>query len=252
MSGDNINKEEYKFPNREDKDKYSMSPVGGTESLKSLLKNKKLLRSMGIIVAFYLFLQVVTYFFNNKNDVAEAAVTNEPVMKVEEIKQPVPIESEVIERQPIRSQQIEKLSADVSDQELNISRFNSRLREIESLQQELAYKLTSLDKNYKSSMAYIMEYVNHQKQVEQAKRAAAMLQKINLQKQKKAKKFLVYYTRAAIDGRAWLVDKNSDQDITVKIGDKLNTYGVVTHIDADSGVIKTSSGREINLSPHDN
>lgn len=254
MSDNKVNNEEYSFPNQEDKEKYSMSPIGGTESIKSLLKNKKLMQSFGMVLIFYAVLQAINYY--NEHDQAKDSNVVE-VIKAEPIKEKMPqvsvdnsndiIKSGMIEN---NNQQIEKLSADISDQELSLNRFNSKIRDIEKTQQELAYKLGKLEKSYKDSVQYIMEYINKQKEIEREKLKAAQ---IKAQAAKKTlKKLDTYFIRATIDGRAWLVKKGTQHNITVKVGDSVPTYGVVLSIDQNNAVINTSSGRRIILSDKDN
>lgn len=253
MSDNKVNGTEYSFPNQEDKEKYSMSPIGGTESVKSLLKNKKLMKSFGMVVAFYVILQAITYFNTPKESGSEVKqmqveqIKEAPVVEqLEPKKTDVEIDTSVIES---NNQQIEKLSADISGQELSLNRLNSAIRDIDSAQQEIAYKLNQLEKSYKDSIQYIMEYINHQKDIEKQKLKAA---KLKAAAAKPAKKLDVYFIRATIDGRAWLVKKGTQHNITVKVGDSVPTYGVVLAIDQDNAVINTSSGRKINLSEKDN
>ncbi|MFN7098565.1 MAG: hypothetical protein ACK4PR_13580, partial [Gammaproteobacteria bacterium] len=53
-----------------------------------------------------------------------------------------------------------------------------------------------------------------------------------------------YYVQAIIPGRAWLKN-SSGQIITVAPGDPVPGYGTVTNIDAQNGVVTTSSGTKI-------
>jgi hypothetical protein len=55
-----------------------------------------------------------------------------------------------------------------------------------------------------------------------------------------------YRIKAVISGRAWLEDRNG-QNITVKVGDKLPTYGRITEIKPIEGIVNTSSGRVISF-----
>ena len=51
----------------------------------------------------------------------------------------------------------------------------------------------------------------------------------------------VYYVRAMIPGRAWLAEPNGNT-ITVSLGDKLYSYGIITKMDPGRGAVFTSSG----------
>jgi intracellular multiplication protein IcmG len=59
-----------------------------------------------------------------------------------------------------------------------------------------------------------------------------------------------YYVRAMIQGRAWMVDPNGTV-LTISTGDQLPGYGQIQEINADKGMIMTSSGRMINYMPQD-
>lgn len=63
---------------------------------------------------------------------------------------------------------------------------------------------------------------------------------------KQPKKELTYNIQAVVEGRAWL-QSNGGANITVKVGDELKGYGVVTKIDAVNSVIQTSSGKRIRV-----
>jgi intracellular multiplication protein IcmG len=60
-----------------------------------------------------------------------------------------------------------------------------------------------------------------------------------------------YYITAMVPGRAWLKSTDSDQGISVRVGDKLPTYGTISSIDSDNGVLVTTSGRIIKFGAND-
>ena len=68
MSDDRLDDETYDFPHKEDEEKYSMSPFGGTESIKSLFKNKRLIITAGGVLGFYLIVQLMIGIFVSKKD----------------------------------------------------------------------------------------------------------------------------------------------------------------------------------------
>ncbi|MAV28614.1 MAG: hypothetical protein CMF43_02280 [Legionellales bacterium] len=63
---------------------------------------------------------------------------------------------------------------------------------------------------------------------------------------KVTKKEMTYHIQAVVEGRAWL-QSSAGANITVKVGDELKGYGVVTKIDAVNSVILTSSGKRIRV-----
>lgn len=60
-----------------------------------------------------------------------------------------------------------------------------------------------------------------------------------------------YYITAMVPGRAWVKSTDSNQGISIRVGDKLPTYGKISSIDSDNGVIITTSGRIIKFGAND-
>ncbi len=61
---------------------------------------------------------------------------------------------------------------------------------------------------------------------------------------------VIYYLRAIIPGRAWIQGSDSSSR-SVAVGDTLKQYGVVQSIDAENGVVTTSSGKIIGFNSDD-
>jgi hypothetical protein len=61
----------------------------------------------------------------------------------------------------------------------------------------------------------------------------------------------VYHITAMVPGRAWIKSTDSGQAISVRVGDKLPSYGAITSIDSDNGVVATTSGRIIKFGEND-
>ena len=57
----------------------------------------------------------------------------------------------------------------------------------------------------------------------------------------------VFYIQAIVPGRAWL-SSNKGGYVTVSLGSKLPEYGSVRRIDAEAGLVMTSSGKMIHFS----
>lgn len=58
---------------------------------------------------------------------------------------------------------------------------------------------------------------------------------------------ITYHIQAVVEGRAWLED-NKGRNLTIKVGDIVPQYGVVTKIDAVNSLVFTSSGKTIRVS----
>lgn len=72
-----------------------------------------------------------------------------------------------------------------------------------------------------------------------------MVKKKPVQKQKA--KEATYSIQAVVEGRAWIEDSKG-RNMTVKVGDIIPDYGVVTKVDAVNSLVFTSSGKTIRVS----
>ena len=61
---------------------------------------------------------------------------------------------------------------------------------------------------------------------------------------------IVYHVRAIVPGRAWIVN-NYGKELTVGVGDTVPHYGLVQWVDANGGVLHTSSGKLIKYGHND-
>lgn len=61
---------------------------------------------------------------------------------------------------------------------------------------------------------------------------------------------IIFHLRAVIPDRAWITS-NTGQSISVTVGDHVTEYGTVQSIDAQHGIVTTSSGRKIEYGPND-
>ena len=243
MSDDRLDDETYDFPHEEDKEKYSMSPFGGTESIKSLFKNKRLIMTVGGVLGFYLIIQLMVWIFVSKKD-----TTDQKAMLIPETVQPKNVVSTPVKVAEVKQPDTQVLSAQAEI----VSRHTNLLKSVENKMSDIVIQqarmqrnLENLEKNYRTNIGWIGQYVRQQQAEARARLAA--VRKVP----KKAMPVYTYYTRAAIHGRAWLVQKNTHHNITVSVGDTVPSYGQVMAIDPDSGRITTASKRMIRYSEAD-
>ena len=84
---------------------------------------------------------------------------------------------------------------------------------------------------------------------EQAQAKIEALEKQLAEKAKpkaKAKPEITYSLQAVVEGRAWIENSNG-RNQTVKVGDVLPDYGVITKIDAVNSLVYSSSGKIIRI-----
>jgi predicted PurR-regulated permease PerM len=64
-------------------------------------------------------------------------------------------------------------------------------------------------------------------------------------------KLKVYHITAMVPGRAWIKNIDDHHIMTVRIGDEVPSYGKISMIDSDNGVIATTSNRVIQFGQND-
>lgn len=63
-------------------------------------------------------------------------------------------------------------------------------------------------------------------------------------------KRIVYHLRAILPDRAWIISDQGNA-LTVTVGDRVEQYGTIKAIDAQHGILETSSGRKIQYGVND-
>lgn len=137
---------------------------------------------------------------------------------------------------------LSSLEQQASNEEANLSRLSMQVNDLQTALGNMDSKLNSVS----SSLQIIADEVAKQQAALAAKQAA---------KQKAARAAAVaprpiYYVKALVPGRAWLVSQNG-QTITVSQGNNLPGYGTVEVIDPTQGTLITSSGAIIGYSSGD-
>ena len=122
---------------------------------------------------------------------------------------------------------VDKLSNQLNDLQNTISNFDSRLSALSQNIQDIASKQEQFIKQQEDKKKSILK---------------------KTQQDTHAKPIPIYYVKAVIPGRAWLISQGKSL-ITVSIGDNLPGYGVIESIDTNQGTIITSSGAIIGYDP---
>lgn len=183
----------------------------------------------------------------------------------EKIRTPVPLTKPIVSPAPsIQQQQPSTKSSSVNAQqtpmvsETSSQILNNRLRNLEANDAGLranSDKLTSQINDLQNSLSNL----NHQfselsgSMQDLANKQDQLISKLTPKKKEKhhvAPPKPIYYVRAMIPGRAWLVAQDGST-ISVSLGDNLPGYGVVQIIDSNQGIITTNSGAIIGYSTSD-
>ena len=128
----------------------------------------------------------------------------------------------------------DKTNEEIDALKRQIASLNRQNVDFRSQVKQLEIKLETLQKTVERAARQISEFSDMQDKQESEEKVEALQD---------------YKIRAVISGRAWIEDK-SGNNVTVKVGDNIPTYGRVTKIKPVEGMIETSSGRTISFS-HD-
>lgn len=229
---DNKNSEqEYSFPEKSTPSYGQSAHSGGTEDILSLLRNKRVLMGLGGVAALYI---VISLFSSGDDEPVQIEVVEETEVLEPEVFEDLPetksvsIFAELDEEEPSKTEEdIETLKRQISSINRQNTDFRNQLNRLES-------KIQTLSSVVEKSVVDLASVVQTQtKEVE-----------------KKVEEKQSYKIRAVISGRAWIEDK-AGNNMTVKVGDAIPTYGRITKILPVEGVIETSSGRRIMFSHDD-
>lgn len=216
-------------------------------TIKPVSDNKDIRRNalivVGVIFCIMLLYKFISLFHTTDNSALPKQIT-----PVTQPLQPAPTEQPLPEVQKTPIQLIEqKLTAIEADQQTvhnNIDNINSQVNNISANTNDINNRMADLNQTIMSLTA----------KVEAQSQQLTTLMSPPAIKTTPAKKKVIpavsYYIQALIPGRAWLTVSNGST-LTIKEGSFLAGYGQVKSIDADKGIILTSSGKVIRFSQQD-
>lgn len=152
---------------------------------------------------------------------------------------PAPIEKPVVAAAPIVEQpnaqvenQIGRLTQVVAQNQQNLSQLQDQVDNMQTALSRANDSYQTMNDNLK---AMTLQLQKVQEQLAPKPKVAAPAKKIVP---------IVYYIKAIVPGRAWVTGTNGSSQ-SVSVGDSLPQYGRISAINADSGVVMTSSGKVI-------
>lgn len=193
------------------------------------LQNKRLLLVAGAAVVALIAFKVMTPSHHKTQPKKQQTVVRaQPKQTVQQTVNP-----QVQEQMAALHQNAKQNQENINQMQQELQTLRASLQQSESQQSQMNQDMTTL--------------VNQVKKLNAEVKAA--------QPKKKVKKGpvapkLVYYIKAIIPGRAWLIN-NFGQTTTVAVGNKLKQYGQVEAIDVQQGEIVTTSGKVIHYGPDD-
>lgn len=234
------NKDEYQLPEDEKTEEYTPKAYQhSTENVLSMLKNQKVQMALLGAVGLSILMYVVSGFLNPNSSSEDPAKDNKP--PAEESGDSKDNDPENPPKKPpvtppsedpnTHSDELEQL---VKQQGNEIASINN---EIEALKEAVSsHDVTSDISEIKQAINDIMQQIKPKPEP----------------KPEPKEKLEYFHLRAAQEGRAYIQNDTTGQTTSVAIGDHVKTYGTIEVIDAEQGIIKTSSGRLIEFNEEAN
>ena len=215
--------------------------------------------TMALIIAVMLYILYAMFFSGSsapKNAVIEPIKVEAPVNQAKDDKPVTPSPAPVAAVQPapeVRTTSMsvasEKLASQPSTMADNQQKINEMLQEsqyltnmvrkIQDEKEEISQRFEDLEREVDGLVATNKDAEERIKRLEQ---------KMAEKEPKKTmpEKAVTYRLQAVVEGRAW-IESSAGKNRTVKVGDIIKDYGVVTHIDVVNSIVSTSSGKAIKV-----
>lgn len=241
--------------NYEDIEPHDSDPVQiitdeSSQSLKEKLANNSLIVSfISAIIIYLVFISVKSFIYSSGDS------------EIEEIVQMAPVEIPAVQPEEVKAVAVKKVtpsnvetatgeSNNVSNEDLDdikrtINRIHKQKQDSDLTLKNVAGNVDSIS----SQMDLLMNTI-----AEMSGELNTLRVKVNLLENppvvEDSAPLDVYYLRAAVWGRAFIINQyNPNITLTVKVDDELKDYGNITGIYPSEGVVTTSSGRNIIFSP---
>lgn len=233
---DNEQDQEY-IPPQASSQEFGASPMsGGTESLTSLLKNQKAMAAIGGVVFLYLIMSIFSGGADEEDDAIIIPQQHEASIALDD-------HTPDIDATPVSIfASIDEMNDESNKADEDMERMKSQVASLNRQNIDLRNRMDKVD----ASLSTLT------KMVERSSMQISALVKTQEKENKKAPKEVLqeFRIRAIISGRAWLEDGQGN-NVTIKVGDNLPTYGRIVKIKPVEGIVETSSGRTIMFSSNE-
>ncbi len=153
------------------------------------------------------------------------------------------LQSAFNKQQQAQSQVLSQLSSFKQDQQSNQSSINQLQNQVANLQNALNQAHAQQAQMAQAVQSLVTE-------VKALNQDIANLSRPKHHRRKKSGPTLTFTLKAVVPDRAWILGSNGESD-SVTIGAEVPQYGYVTAINANAGVVKTSSGKVIRYGQND-
>lgn len=204
------------------------------EKIREVLSNR--IVAAVLVVIFLLILAHFYFGGSTKKSVQQA-----PVQQQQPVQQPVQVtqpSAQVLSQLSSIKQSESTTSTTIQQLQNQIQSLQSSIGQMTQNKQQYEGALTSLAQKVNSLQAQQQKMMTAAKKPAKAEKAAMVIPPVN------------FYTRAVVHNRAWVIGSNG-MNASIAVGDHLKDYGKILSINANNGVITTSSGRVIRYAPGD-
>lgn len=229
--------DEYQYPNEE----YVAETTPVEEKAEQPKRSHFIVRLMQsnkrvTIVILIIIIALIAFKLLSLRSHVKVIATPKPVVAAQTMPTPV-----VTTPSPQEVEQLNSLKQDEQTNQLTVSELQNQVQDLHnSLNQS-----TSAQAQLNQSMVALTEQV---KQLEQV--VAATTRKPAVRKAALAPAPIVFHLRAIVPGRAWIVSSDGLSE-SVAQGDSVPQYGTVQVVDANRGMVLTSSGKVIGYGDND-
>lgn len=200
--------------------------------IRAILEN----RIVAVVIGLIIILIVVHFFFGgSKKKVAQ------PVSQQAVVQQPVQTQqpsSQVLDQLSGMQQSATSMQNSVSQLQNQVQALQANMTQVTQNRQDVENTLIALSQKLDQMQAEQQKMMQTAKKPVAAKKPEIVIPPVD------------FYTRAVVHNRAWVIGSNG-VNASIAVGDHLQDYGKVVSINANNGVIKTSSGRTIRYAPGD-
>ncbi len=169
--------------------------------------------------------------------------SRKPTMSIKPAAQPLVPQPTMVQPSP---EFVNQLSSLKQDEQSNQSSLGQLQGQIQDLRNQLGQTTTQQAQVSQAMMAMVQQI----KQLEQDVQAVTAKHGAAPKKVRPTPPPMVFHLRAIVPGRAWIIS-NDGLSESVSEGDTVPQYGTVQVVDANRGMVLTSSGKVIGYGPND-
>lgn len=221
------------------------TPSGNAPFIKKTRLNR-LLIPIGIIVAIFVVYNILNWYSTRKS---ETEAKQQEVAAIE--KKPAPVEQIQTAAPVIAQPQIQQQPSATQEELNNVAKSYENVKEqLLDLNQKLIANQEAVSDLSKKMDQLAGAVVTIQDELTKAQEEAEKQKNLKKAKPKAVKPPPVYHVRAIVPGRAWL-ETSTGKTVTVRVGNRLEGYGIIEAISPKQGMVVTSSGTIIQYGVND-